>query len=191
MWTMRRPLEIPILTAEELAALDTLYRTARNVRLRTRAQIVLLAGEQRLAAPAIAVIVRETDQTVRTWMKRYVAEGIEGLKDRPMPGPAAKVTQAYEAQLLQVVRQRPRGLGQPYSLWTLQRLAEYMAEQTGIRVSYETVRQVLKAGDIVLSRPQHKISSPDPDYLVKKRRLKRIATDCRRETPSIMRMSST
>ena len=43
-----------------------------------------------------------------------------------------------------------------------------MAEQTGIRASYETVRQVLKAGEIVLSRPQHKISSPDPDYPVKK-----------------------
>jgi transposase len=176
---------------EEIAALDTVYRTARDVRLRTRAQIVLLAGEQRLAAPAIAAIVRETDQTVRNWMKRYVAEGIEGLKDRPMPGPAAKVTTAYEAQLLQVVRQRPRALEQPYSLWTLQRLADYMAEQTGIRVSAETVRQVLKAGDIVLSRPQHKVSSPDPEYLVKKRRLKRRATDCSREIPSIMRMSST
>jgi transposase len=58
-------------------------------------------------------------------------------------------------------------------MWTLQRLADYMAEQTGIRASYETVRQVLKAGEIVLSRPQHKISSPDPDYLLKKRRLKR------------------
>src|SRR5579862_3104923 len=169
---MRRPLEIPVPTAEEIAALDTVYRTARDVRLRTRAQIVLLAGEQRLAAPAIAAIVRETDQTVRNWMKRYVAEGLEGLKDRPMPGPAAKVTTAYAAQLLQVVRQRPRALEQPYSLWTLQRLADYMAEQTGIRVSAETVRQVLKAGDIVLSRPQHKISSPDPDYLVKKRRSK-------------------
>jgi hypothetical protein len=48
-----------------------------------------------------------------------------------------------------------------------------MAEQTGIRASDETVRQILKAGEIVLSRPQHKISSPDPEYLGKKRRLKR------------------
>ena len=99
---------------------------------------------------------------------RYLAEGIEGLKDRPMPGAPSKVTKAYEEQLLFVVRRRPRSLEQPYSMWTLQRLADYMAEQTGIRASYETVRQVLKAGEIVLSRPQHKISSPDPDYLVKK-----------------------
>ncbi len=71
-----------------------------------------------------------------------------------------------------MVRRRPRSLGLPYSLWTLQRLADYMAEETGIRVSSETVRLHLKDADIVISRPQHKVSSPDPEYLVKKRRLK-------------------
>jgi transposase len=74
------------------------------------------------------------------------------------------------------VRRYPRSLGQPYSLWTLQRLADYLAEQTSIRVGYETVRLYLKAADIVLSRPQHTISSPDPEYALKKRRLKRRAT---------------
>jgi transposase len=171
---MRKPVEIPIPTAEETKALDDLYRTTRDVRLRTRAQIVLLAGEQRLSAPAIAAIVREDDQTVRNWLKRYLAEGIEGLKDRPMPGAPPKITQAYEEQLLAAVRRRPRSLGQPYSMWTLQRLADYMAEQTGIRVVGETVRKLLKKGEIVLSRPQHKITSPDPEYLLKKRRLKRL-----------------
>ena len=70
--------------------------------------------------------------------------------------------------LLTAVRQRPRALGRPYSLWTLQRLADYLAELTGIRLTYETVRVALKAGGIVLSRPQHTVSSPDPDYRVKK-----------------------
>ncbi len=74
------------------------------------------------------------------------------------------------------VRQRPRSLGQPYSMWTLQRLADFMAEETGQRVSPESIRRYLKAADIVLSRPQHKISSPDPEYEVKKRRLKIHAT---------------
>ena len=90
-----------------------------------------------------------------------------------MPGAPSKITKAYEEQLLFAVRRRPRSLGQPYSMWTLQRLADYMALETGIRASYETVRLLLKDGEIVLSRPQHKISSPDPEYLVKKRRLKR------------------
>jgi transposase len=173
---MRQPLEIPVPTTEELERLGTLYRTTRHVRLRTRAQIVLLAGEQRLAAPAIARIVREDEQTVRRWLKRYLAEGIAGLQDRPTPGAPGKVTPAYREQLLGAVRRRPRSLGQPYSLWTLRRLADYLAEQTGLRVSYETVRRVLAAAEIVLSRPQHAISSPDPEYAVKKRRLKPSAT---------------
>jgi len=165
---MRKPLAIPELTAAEAEALDTLYRTTRDVRLRTRAQMVLLAGEQRLTAPAIARIVREADQTVRTWLKRWLAEGMEGLKDRPMPGGPTKITADYREQLLAVVRQRPRCLGRPYSLWTLQRLADYLAALTGIRLTYETVRVALKAGGIVLSRPQHTVSSPDPEYRVKK-----------------------
>jgi transposase len=165
---MLKPLEIPPLTAEELEALENLYRTTKDVRLRTRAQIVLLAGEQRMTAPAIAAIVREVSQTVRNWLKRWMAEGIEGLKDRPMPGPPPKISEEYKEQLLAAVRRRPRSLGQPYSMWTLQRLSDYMAEQTGIRASYETVRLVLKTGEIVLSRPQHTMSSPDPEYTLKK-----------------------
>ena len=89
---MRGPLAIPELSAAEAAELDALYRTTRDARLRTRAQMVLLATEQRLAAPAIAAIVREHEETVRRWLKRWVAEGIEGLKDRPMPARAAKAT---------------------------------------------------------------------------------------------------
>jgi hypothetical protein len=37
---MRKPLEIPPLTAEEVEALEKPYRTTKDVRLRTRAQIV-------------------------------------------------------------------------------------------------------------------------------------------------------
>ena len=176
---MREPLEIPPLITEEVEALDRLYRRSKDMRVRTRAQIILLAGEQRMRASAIAQIVRCDDQTVRNWFKRWQAEGIEGLKDRPMPERPglAKVTKTYKEQMLLAVRRRPRALGQPYSLWTYQRLADYLAEQTGLRVSYETVRRILAAQGIVLSRPQHKVSSPDPEYLVKKRRLKT------RETP--------
>ncbi len=171
-----QPIALPELSVDELAALDQLYHSTRDVRLRTRAQIILLAAEQRLVAPQIADIVRTAEETVRRWLKRYQAEGIDGLADAPRPGATAKITLAYQERLLQLVRQRPRSLGLPYSLWTNQRLADVLAEATGVRVSDETVRRALAQADIVLRRPQHTITSPDPDYLVKKRRLKRPAT---------------
>jgi len=149
-----------------------LYQTTKLPRIRTRTQMILLSVEQALKAPQIALIVRESERTVQRWLKRYQAEGINGLQDAPKSGKPSKVSLAYRQQLLSSVRQRPRSLGLEFSLWTLARLADYLAEQTGIRLSEEGVRLQLKAMEIVLSRPQHKISSPDPDYLLKKRRLK-------------------
>ena len=174
---MKPPLRLSPLSAKQLEDLRELYRTTKDVRLRTRAQMILLAAEQKMTAPSIAQIVRESDETVRKWLKRYEAEGIEGLKDVPRPGSPRKVTPDYLKRLVEVVRLRPRSLGLPFSMWTLARLADYMAEHTGIRVGAETVRVHLKDADIVLSRPQHTISSPDPQYMVKKKRLSIGATD--------------
>ena len=166
---MRTPVRIPPLSQDQLNELDSLYRTTKDKRVRARAQVILLAAEQGMLSPQIAEIVRETDQTVRTCMKRYLAHGIAGLEDAPRSGRPKTITTTYTQQLIQAVRQRPRSFGLPFSLWTLQRLADYMAEQTGIRVTLEAVRLYLKKEDIVLSRPQHKISSPDPEYEVKKK----------------------
>lgn len=164
----RPPLTVRPVSPVERTDLDRLYRRTRNVRLRTRTQMILLALEQEMVASEIATLVRSSEQTVRNWIKRFNAEGIEGLKDRPRLSEPVKVTPEYHERLLAAVRRRPRALGRPYSLWTLQRLADFMAEETGIRLSHEGVRQVLGRSGIKMSRPQHTITSPDPEYALKK-----------------------
>ena len=173
---MTAPIQVRELNKGELEEIQSLYDKTKDVRIRTRTQMILLAVEENMTAPQIGQIVRKNDQTVRRWIRRFNAEGVNGLYDVPRPGTPRTVTEAYSQLLVSTVRQRPRALEQSYSLWTLQRLADYMAEETGIRVSYETVRRILKAHEIVLSRPQHTISSPDPEYKVKKRRLKTLET---------------
>ncbi len=167
-----QPIRVPPLTEKQHQALDELYRTTKLPRLRTRAQMIFLSAEQGFTAPEIAKMVRESESTVQRWLKRYLAEGVEGLADEPRPGRRPDVTETYCQELLATVRRRPRSLDLPFSLWTLQRLADYLAEATGLRFSDETIRRLLKKNDIVMSRPQHKITSPDPEYTLKKRRLK-------------------
>jgi transposase len=169
---MKKAIRIPALNEEERVALEQLYRKTQMPRVRTRAQMILLSAEQGLKAEEISAIVRESAVTVLTWLKRYLAEGIEGLQDAPRAGRSAIVTEEFRKYLLESVRRRPRSLGLAFSMWTLQRLADYLAEKTGIRVSDETIRRELAKENIVFSRPQHTISSPDPEYQVKKRRLK-------------------
>ena len=164
-----KPIRIPALTPKRYSELEEMYRSTRNVRLRTRAQMVLLSAEQCLTAAQIAEIVRASEETVRRWLKRYLAEGVEGLRDEPQPGAPRRVTEEYLEQLIHAVRRRPRSLGLPFSLWTLQRLADYMAESTAIRVTYETVRMYLKAAGIVLSRPPAHHHKPRPRVRTQKK----------------------
>ena len=103
-----KPIRIPALSPEQLDALEKLYRTTREARLRTRAQMVLLAAERRLVAEEIAEIVRSSEETVRRWLKRYLAEGTEGLRDTQHPGAPRKVTVEYREALIHAVRRRPR-----------------------------------------------------------------------------------
>ena len=77
----------------------------------------LLAAERGLVAAEISTIVRLSEESVRRWLKRYMAEGIEGLKDDPRPGRPGEVTAEYVTRLLEVVRRRPRSLDLPFSLW--------------------------------------------------------------------------
>lgn len=163
-----RPLQLSELSSDAIEELAHLYRTTHSIRLRTRVQMILLAGEQHMVAADIATIVRSDEQTVRRWLKRYQAEGVASLRDAQHPGATPTANAAYKEHLVLVARQRPRSFEQPYSLWTCQWLAGYLAEQTGIRVSDETVRRYLQAAGIVLSRPQYKITSPAPEYTVKK-----------------------
>jgi transposase len=171
---MKERLYVSRLSAEKIFELEQLYRKTEIPRVRTRAQMVLLSAEKRLKADEIADIVRESSVTVLRWLHRYIAEGLPGLMDAPRSGRSSILTDEFRKRLLEVVRRRPRSLELEYSMWTLQRLADFMAEDTGLRVSTETIRRTLAKEDIVFSRPQHTISSPDPEYQLKKRRLKKL-----------------
>ena len=104
--------------------------------------MVLLSAKKGLIADEIAEIVRETSVTILRWLHRYSTEGVQGLMDAPRFGRSLVVTAELQKRLLEVVRRRPRSLNLEYSMWTLQRLADFMAEETGHRLSTETVRSI-------------------------------------------------
>jgi transposase len=166
------PICLDALSPEPLSELDRLYHTSPDPRVRIRALMILLSAERHLVAAEIATIVRQHEETVRRWLVRYAAEGTAGLADAPRSGTPPKVTPAYRARLLELVRRRPRALGLRFSLWTAARLADHLAEETGLRMSVPSVQRLLRAGGMALSRPQHTITSPDPDYALKQRRLR-------------------
>jgi len=65
-----RPIRLDALPTEQLRELDGLCHGTRDVRVRTRAQMILLAAERGMVAAEIAAIVRQDEETVRRWFAR-------------------------------------------------------------------------------------------------------------------------
>jgi hypothetical protein len=73
-------------------------------------------------------------------------------------------------RLQHLLHQSPRTFGKPQSTWTQNLLAEVACEEgvTETRVCDETIRRALKRLKTNWKRAKHWISSPDPQYALKK-----------------------
>jgi transposase len=73
-------------------------------------------------------------------------------------------------QLLQLLHQSPRLWGKNSSVWSLALLAEVSFEQglTPRQVSDETIRRAVQRLKVKWKRAKHWITSPDPQYALKK-----------------------
>lgn len=147
-----RPLTLPPLDEATSAELRIRYDTTDDPEARLRYQIVWLAhlGQR---VPQIAPAVLRSPDTVRRVLHRYQEGGLDAVPRRTAPGPARTVTPAWEAELVRVIELDPHDVGVATPTWTTGRLATYLAENTGIAVSDETVRQYLLVHDYVCKRP--------------------------------------
>ena len=149
---MANPLTLSPLSHAQVTELRQLYETAANPKLRLRAQMVLLAHQGRAVAEIAAIVFRSRD-TVERVLKRFLQGGIAALPPRKAPGMTPTVTPEWQAELLRVIDLDPHTVGVPSANWTTRLLASYLATQTGITVTAETVRLYRRAAGYVCKRP--------------------------------------
>jgi transposase len=141
-----------VLDAAAREELGRRYEAARGAETRTRYHIVLLAGAGR-TAEAVAAAVRRSPDTVWRVVRRYQAEGPDGVPHRRRPGHRDRLPAAWGAELRRVIELDPRALGVPSAVWTTGLLAAYLAAATGHRTHLETVRRHLHLAGYVCKRP--------------------------------------
>src|SRR5258705_4397227 len=73
-----------------------------------RARIVALSWDG-LAVPAIAAEVGCHQNTVRRWLHRFNAAGLDGLGDRPGAGRKRRITEAQRSHIIALARSAPPG----------------------------------------------------------------------------------
>jgi transposase len=112
-----------------------------------RAQIVVHAMSG-LKAEEIASRMDLCGNTVRYWINRFNARGLDGLEEDVRTGRPPTYSAEQRSAVITAALTRPTELGLPFACWTLDRLVAYLSDQ-GIamrrsRISEIFIREGLK-----------------------------------------------
>jgi transposase len=171
---VQSPLKLRPLTAEEEAELRALARGRKTeVRLRDRARLCWLAHEGR-HAPAIATELGVCAATVRTWIRRFNAGGLDGLRDAGRSGRPPTYTAAEVGEVVAVALTAPQDLAQPFACWTLDRLEAYLNEERGLPIKRSRIGELLVAEGLRWREQETWFGErPDPAFAEKRGRSSR------------------
>ena len=143
-----------------------------------RARMVALSWDG-LGVVAIAARVGCHDNTVRRWLHRFNAAGIDGLGDRPGAGRKRRITEAQRSAIIALARSVPPGRlvrdgagelsaddERAPAQWTLDTLTQ-AARDAGIAVGRSQVRRILLAEKVRWRRTRSWATSTDPEFAPK------------------------
>jgi transposase len=111
---------------------------------RDRLEMIRLA-DAGWSAPRIAHHLGQHEQTVRTWLKAFLERGFAALVNTPRGGKHSALTPA----ILDAVRAE---LGKAERTWTAAQLADWIAQQHGVRLSVDRIRRHLRRAGLSWQR---------------------------------------
>jgi len=154
------------MSARELQAAAAKTADAKAARRMLALALVLEGADRKTAAETCGM----DRQTLRDWVHRYNAEGLEGLSNRRSPGPSPRLSPAQKAELARMVREGPDPAVDGVVRWRRVDLQRRIEARFGVAVHERTVgKQLAALGFRRLSvRPQHPKSDPDTQETFKK-----------------------
>jgi transposase len=155
------------LTSEERQQLEAGLRSSDAFTLR-RCQILLASARGQRPAH-IARQLGCATQSVRHAIHAFHTWGVAAVHAHSRRPKRTRLVLDAEP-LRALLHERPRAFGKPRSPWTLRLAADVCWERglTPYPVSIETIRQALKRLGVNWRRAMRWITSPDPQYALKK-----------------------
>jgi transposase len=171
---MRKAVKLRSLTTEEEAEIRRLAASRKAAhRLVQRATVIvaMLDNPKLHATLAGQQAGFKGIQSGITWVKRFNAEGIAGLEDKPKAGRPPTHAQSVRSALIGLARQKPDSLGYPFKLWTLERLQTAFKERQGVHLSDSTIWEWVEGEGFKWKRQQswfHEAEKHDPEFVEKR-----------------------
>jgi len=171
---MRKAVKLRSLTTEEETEIRKIAASRKApYRLVQRAKVIeaLLDDPKLHATKAGHQVGFSGGQSGITWVKRFNAEGLAGLEDKPKAGRPPRHDQKVRSALISLAQQKPDTLGYPFKLWTLERLQTAFKERQGVHLSDSTIWEWVESEGFKWKRQQswfHEAEKHDPEFVEKR-----------------------
>lgn len=100
--------------------------------------------------------------TVKKWLERYRAQGVEGLRIRYAPGKRPRLPAALAPTIVEWVTGSPQGCGVNRANWTYEELAAHVYRTTGSTIRRTAMREFCQRLQIRPYRPTYRYLRGDP-----------------------------
>ncbi|SED66963.1 Transposase [Streptomyces sp. 2112.3] len=173
---MAEPVRVRRLTDQEGQKLQQIVRRGSTSSVRYRRAMMLLASAGGNRVPVIAQLVQADEDTVREVIHRFNEMGLACLDPRWAGGRPRLLSDDDEDFIIQTATTRPTKLGQPFSRWSIRKLAAYLRRVHGrvIRIGREALRCLLRRRGITFQRTKTWKESPDPERDAKLDRIEHV-----------------
>jgi transposase len=166
---MSKPLRVRRITDEEGRQLQRIVRrgggSGEKSIVKWRRALVVLASAGGNDVAVIARLVHTSPDRVREMIHAFNDKGMKALDPRWAGGRPRRITTSERQFIVETAKKRPRSLGQPFTRWSIRKLARYLATKKGHKVviSRERLRQVLAEEQITFQATKTWKESPDPN----------------------------
>ncbi|WP_308380001.1 IS630 family transposase [Streptomyces sp. ISL-43] len=173
---MAQPVKVRRLTDQEGQKLQRIVRRGSTSTVRYRRAMMLLASAGGNNVPVIARLVQADEDTVRDVIHRFNEIGLACLDPRWAGGRPRQLSPDDEDFVVATATTRPTKLGQPFTRWSIRKLAGYLRRVHGrtIRISREALRCLLARHGITFQRTKTWKESTDPDRDAKLDRIEHV-----------------
>jgi transposase len=113
----------------------------------------------------IADALGVTEGAVSQWMKRAREEGVEGLRHKPPPGAAPRLSEDERAKIPELLERGAEAHGFRREVWTCERVAEVIRKEFGVSYHPAHVSRLLKALRQSLQKPQRRANQRDEEAI--------------------------
>ena len=160
---MAEPVRARRLTDQEGRRLQQIVRRGKHGSVRVRRAMIIMASASGTLAQAIARLVAADEDTVRAMIHAFNQKGLAALDPQWAGGRPRLISDEAIEVIVTAATTRPEKLGQPFTRWSLRKLAAFLADGPWpVATGQERLRQILRARGISFQRTRTWKESADP-----------------------------